>query len=234
ILILHIIVALSVMLIQKCSFFSKEENFKAGIAIADVTPKVGVSLSGILQKYGAIKEVLDPLKVRALAMNDGKTTLIMVVGDVCVISGEIIEKAKLLAFKKTGIPTSQMLVAATHTHAAPRVADWNVNEFDEEYYNFFAEQIAGVIQKSIENMVPAQAGFGIINKPDYLQNRRWIMKSGTIPPNPFGDTTDQVVMGGHPIENRVKSAGQVDPDLTVLSIQYANGSPLAVLANYGI
>ena len=150
----------------------QEDVFKAGIAIADVTPKIGVSLSGILQKYGAIKKVLDPLKVRALAMNDGVTTLVIVIGDVCVISGEIIEKAKLLAYTNTGIPPSNMLVAATHTHAAPRVANWNVSELDEEYYTFFANQIADVIQKSIENLVPAQIGFGIISKPNYLQNRR--------------------------------------------------------------
>jgi len=60
------------------------------------------------------------------------------------------------------------------------------------------------------------------------------MKPGTIPANSFGDTTDQVIMGGRPEENRLRPAGPVDPDLTFLSIQYANGLPLAVLANYGI
>jgi hypothetical protein len=61
------------------------------------------------------------------------------------------------------------------------------------------------------------------------------MKPGTIPPDPFGGTTDRVRMNppaGSP--DLIKPAGPIDPGFTVLSIQTAAGRPLALLANYSL
>ena len=64
------------------------------------------------------------------------------------------------------------------------------------------------------------------------------MRPGTVLPNPFGETNDRVQTqprgaGGTLNPDLVEQAGPVDPEVAVLSIQNADGRPLAMLANYG-
>jgi len=155
--------------------------------------------------------------------------------DATMISRDVFDKAKSLAHSETGLPTDHMLMAATHTHSAVRAVGLNRGEMDLEYLDFLARRIADCIKQAINNLAPAKIGYGVGNKPEYLQNRRWFLKPDAIPPNPFGQRTDQVKMGGYlNKENRIKPAGPVDPAVPVLSVQHADGRPLAVLANYGL
>ena len=210
---------------------------QAGAAVTDITPELGVSLDGLLLKSGPVKEIVDPLEARCLVLDNGQTRLALVVCDVCVMSGEVIDEAKALAEKKTGLAASQVMVSATHTHMAPRMAGWypvDGTTINQRYYQKVSERIAEAIEQAIKNLSPAKIGWVVGQKPDYLRNRRWIMKPGTVPLSPFGEATDQVVMGGSPAKNRVKPAGPVDPELLVLSVQHADGQPLALFSNYSL
>src|SRR5690606_12613826 len=73
------------------------------------------------------------------------------------------------------------------------------------------------------------------HKPDHIFNRRWRMKEGTIPADPFGKTADLVQMNP-PREspNLLEPAGPTDPQVGVFSIRSKDGRPVAVLANYGL
>jgi len=212
----------------------KAGPFRAGAAVADITPELGVSLDGLLQMLGPVKEVHDPLRARCLALDNGQTRLVLVLCDSCLISGELIEKAKALAHQKTGLAKKRMLVAATHTHMAPRLAGWVGGKIDRQYYELVAGRIAAGIEQAIANLAPARLGARASAQGQFLANRRWIMKPGTVPPNPFGETSDKVVMGGRPAKHRLKPAGPIDPDLTVLSVKHADGKPLALLGNFGL
>jgi neutral ceramidase len=54
-------------------------------------------------------------------------------------------------------------------------------------------------------------------------------------PNPFGETGEVVVMNpGRAAGGLLRPAGPVDPEIFVLSVQHADGRPLAVFANYGL
>jgi len=61
------------------------------------------------------------------------------------------------------------------------------------------------------------------------------MREGSIPPDPFGGQTDHVRMDPPRASgDLLKPAGPVDPELTIVSVQHADGRPLALLANYGL
>jgi len=207
---------------------------RAGAAVADVTPAIGVSLNGLLQMLGPVKEVHDPLQARCLALDNGQSRMVIVLCDSCLISGELIDKAKSLAQEESGLPADRMLIAATHTHMAPRLAGWVGGKIDQQYYDQFVRRVAEGIKQALENLAPAAIGAAVSSQRQFLANRRWIMKPGTVPANPFGETTDQVVMGGRPTKGRLKPAGLVDPDLSILSVQHVGGKPLAMLGNYGL
>lgn len=212
-------------------------SLRAGAAVTDITPDLGVSLDGLLMRAGPIRKVLDPLQVRCLVLDNGETRLAMVVCDACVISDQLIGKAKKIVHEKTGLPPSHILVSATHTHMAPRLAGWSEadkNPINRRYYALVADRIAEAVGKAIENLAPAKIGWGTCRIDKYLANRRWIMKPGTIPRNPFGQRTDRAVMGNPPKDDRLERAGPVDPEMTVLSVRHADGNPLCLMANYGV
>ncbi|HUT33857.1 MAG TPA: hypothetical protein VNE39_10270 [Planctomycetota bacterium] len=206
---------------------------RAGAAAADITPALGVLLDGIVMKIGPVKQVHDPLFARCLVLDDGATRVALVVCDVTVITRAVSDRVKALVQKQAGLPPGRVLIAATHTHMAPRVGIGE-GKLNEEYEARFAQAIADAVTGAIGNLAPAKAGWGVGRKPEFARNRRCLMAPGTAPPNPFGETGDRVVMYGYGRKGALGPAGPVDPEVGVLSVQHADGRPLAVLANYGI
>jgi hypothetical protein len=61
----------------------------------------------------------DSFFARALVLDDGRTALVMVVVDSLSASPEVLDEAKRIASKKTGLRTDRMLICSTHTHSGP-------------------------------------------------------------------------------------------------------------------
>jgi len=213
---------------------SKRASFRAGAAAANITPPLGVSLDGTIMQIGPARHIHDELYARCMVLDDGRTRVAIVVCDVTMISGTVFDKAKDLAQRQTGIPADHMLMSATHTHMAPRVIGIGKGELDRQYDEFLTRRIADAVTRAVNNLAPAKVAWGSANEPQFVRNRRWIMKPGTVPAYPFGSQTEQAMMHGRPKKNRVKPAGPVDPEVSVVSLRHADGRPLAVLANYGI
>ncbi|MDG1898027.1 MAG: neutral/alkaline non-lysosomal ceramidase N-terminal domain-containing protein [Fuerstiella sp.] len=92
---------------------------RAGAAAIDVTPlHLPISMTGGFQDRRATG-VHDRLHARCLVLADGKTQFAFVIIDSCLIPRDIHDKAKDIASQRTGIPSSRILTAATHTHTAP-------------------------------------------------------------------------------------------------------------------
>jgi len=93
---------------------------RAGAAMSNITPDMGVVLDGPIMKIGPVKHVHDELHVRCLVLDDGRTQIAFAICDVTVMATEIVVEAKEILGKSTGIPPENVLIAATHTHSAPR------------------------------------------------------------------------------------------------------------------
>jgi hypothetical protein len=211
-------------------------GLRAGAFAADVTPREWpVRLIGnFTQPF--VSKAHDPLHARALVLDDGRTKLAIVVVDSCYLPRVLIDQAKARAEKATRIPSANMLVSATHSHSAPPSKRAQGSTAPEiAYQALLEEQIAAAIVEANKRLRPARIGWAVRQEPDELNNRRWFMKPGSIPPDPFGGTTDKVRMNpgaGNP--NLIKPAGPVDPGFTVVSLQTAEGKPLAMLGNYSL
>lgn len=210
-------------------------RLRAGAYAQDITPqKFPISVNGGFQDRQATR-AHDPLHARCLVLEDGKTALALVVVDSCMIPREILDKAKALAAKKTGIPPGNMLISATHTHTAPTVAGTFQSEPDPDYVQFLTERIAEGIIQAHARLAPAQIAWGVAEEPHQVFNRRWKMKAGVIHRDPFGGTSDQVRMNPpRASPDLLEPAGPTDPRVTVLSVQTARGEPLALYANYSL
>lgn len=212
-----------------------ETKLRAGAAKVNINPRrYPVSMTGAFQDRQATS-AHDPLHARALVLQSGETTIAFVVCDICLISREIFDDAKQQASAKTGIPVSRMLTSATHTHTAPTSVPLAQCRPNPEYVQFLTESIAQAIIQAHSRLEPAQAAWAVAEEPAEVSNRRWYVKDGNIPPNPFGKSTDKVRMNAPRGSSMlIKPAGPIDPEITILSVQTTAGRPLALLANYSL
>jgi hypothetical protein len=90
-----------------------------GAAEIDVTPAVGVELSGYAARLQPAVGVLDPIFVRAIFIEDDNQRLLWLSADVIALPQAIVESFRGWARQELQLDASQVLLSATHTHAAP-------------------------------------------------------------------------------------------------------------------
>jgi neutral ceramidase len=226
--ILPVAVVLAACVLGAAARGQEAPTLRAGAAAVDITPQeFPVNMPGGFSANFA-EGAHDPLHARALVLDDGTTTLAIVVVDNLGVSREVGDEAKALAAERTGILPERILLAATHTHSAPASGG-------EGYRKLLVEGIAESIARAHQALRPAAAGHGAHPLPEEVFNRRWHLKPGKMTPNPFGEM-DQVKMNpGTSPDVLDRPAGPTDPDVTVLSIREAKSrKPLALFANYAL
>ena len=208
----------------------------AGAATSNITPPLGESIIGNWTPYPAT-HVHDELHARCLVLDDGSARIAIVVADNLGIPRRVVDEAKRLAHKASGIPPGRILISSTHTHSAT-TARGSEREDDSEpldrYQTFLAERIANGIQRAVNNLEPARLAWGSGSLPKQVFNRRWFMKPGPQLDNPFGGS-DKVRMNppaGSP--DLLEPAGPTDPEIGFLSVYSVSGRPIALLANYSL
>lgn len=221
-------------------------TLRAGAAVTDITPTLfPMNMPGGFSANPATS-AHDPLNARALVLDDGKTKVAWVVIDHLSVPKRITAEAKAIASKATGIPVENMLVSATHTHTGVSAADEPIAETPggpklndrqikaNAYRQVMLDGIAQAVIKAHDALRPAMVGAAAQPLPGEVFNRRWFLKPGKMPLNPFGER-DQVKM--NPDNSPAvldRPAGPTDPDVTILSIQDARRKPLALFANYSL
>jgi neutral ceramidase len=209
-------------------------EFRAGAATSNITPELGSSINGGFQDGKAVF-IHDELHASCLALDDGKTKLVMVVADSCVIGRGIFDDAKKMVHEATGLPPENMLMSATHAHSCGTAQAVGQSEPNPMYQRFIARRIADGIRRALNNLAPAKIAWGTVDVPQQVFNRRWKMKPGSIPPSPLGVTTDQVKMNpGINNPNLLEPAGPTDPQVSFISVQTTDGKPIALYANYSL
>lgn len=208
---------------------------KAGAATSNITPPLGGLIVGGFTPFPAT-HIHDELHARCLVLDNGERKVAIVVCDLLGAARQMFDEAARLVKEEAGIPREALLMSCTHTHSGVSALSENRYSLTEplsEYQRFVARRIADGVLRAINNLQPARIGWGSGQEPDQVFNRRWFMKEGTVPVNPFG-TFDKVKMNPPRGENLVKPAGPTDPEVCVVSLQTLDGKPLAVLANYSL
>lgn len=209
-------------------------QLRAGAAVVDITPALGVANGGVIARGGPVTHIHDELHARCLVLDDGATRLAIAICDMRMLGGEVVARAKSLAGEATGLAPENILIAATHTHAAPAMVGIHPEPRDRAYAEFVARRIADGITRAGHHLAPAKVGWGFGSAPQHVHNRRWFMKPVAIAANPFGGGSDEVKMNPPRGTDLLKPAGPVDPQVSVLDVRHTDGRPLALLANYGL
>ncbi|MEO6184051.1 MAG: hypothetical protein ABIP71_13280, partial [Verrucomicrobiota bacterium] len=205
------------MLLAAVSSSNADEGklFRAGASIVDITPTNYPVLVNAMFTERTATNAVDPLHVRALALDDGSTRLVLAVVDTCMVARDLIDRAKGQASKVTGIPTDKMLVSATHTHSAPSAMGCLGSRMDTNYAVFLVPRIAEAIIGAAKNLQPARIGWGVVDDWEHTFNRRWVRRPDKLLTDPFGVPNVRAHMHpGHESPDAVGPSGPVDPSLS--------------------
>lgn len=215
----------------------EKKVFKAGAFAINVSPqKYPVIVNGGMTERTADK-LNDPIHARCLVLDDGTTRVALVVVDSCMMPRDLLDEAKQTASRATGIPTSHMLISATHTHSAPSVHGALGSDKDEEYARFLAPQIAKGIAEANNRREAARIGWAFGEDKKNVACRHWEMKPGQAATNPFGGTKDdraQMNPAPNKMAEAIKPTGTPDPAVPVISVQTLRGEPLALYSAYSL
>lgn len=215
---------------------SLSAGLRAGASAVDITPTrfPVIQNGGFIE--GQIALATDKLYARCLALDDGNVALALVIVDSCMIPRTVCDEAKRLAAERCGLPSERVLIAATHTHSAPSVMDYCLgSRADPDYTAFLPGKIAEAIEQAMATLQKAKAGFGKVDAASFTNNRRWIIRAGKEMPDPFGEITVRAMMHpGYQNDDYVGPSGPIDPWFSFLSVQTADGKPLAWLGNFSM
>ncbi len=212
--------------------------FRAGASSSNVTPPLGLPIVGNYESPLATY-VHDQLHARCLVLDDGESRLAFVIVDNVGVDQAVFDEAKRQVEEATGLSKEHMLMAATHTHSATSAGGlgekrrgWKEGSDLDEYQTFLARRISDGVQVAMRNLRPARIAWGVGNLPQHLFNRRWRMKTPVM--NPFGVKESVVMNPGIGNPNLLEPAGPTDPQVSFISVQSADGKPIALLANYSL
>ena len=210
-------------------------EFKAGAAAVDITPvKLPVLVNGGMTSR-SVDKIKTQIHARAIALADGREQIVIVVVDSCMMTRPLLDEAKALAAKRTGIPADRMLISATHAHSAPASMGCLGTDPDPAYVPFLRDKLVEAIAAAQAAMEPARVGFAKGDAGDFTALRQWIRRPDRIAEDPFGNMTVRANMhAGRNWDDVTGEAGPKDPDLSIISIQSRDGRPLAVLGNFSM
>src|SRR5699024_4136442 len=222
-------VILPMLLMFQFKGCAKQKDFMAGAAKSSITPTAEM-------KERENRTQHDELYVKTLVLDDGETRTAFIIADNQGIPTWMTEEAKASIQKATGIPKSNIIISATHTHSGIVAATAPVNLNNSpisDYQRLIIDRMVESAKNAVENLQPAKVGWGSVSKPEYVFNRRWYMKAPST--NPFG-LKDSVITnpGFTRKEELIKPAGPTDPEVSFLAIKSTSDEPIAVLANYSL
>lgn len=214
---------------------SARAGLRAGAAVIDITPpKLPVLVNGgMLSRY--LDKINTRMHARAIVVSDDKSQIAIVVADSCMMSRDVLDEAKAMASKKTGIAADHMLISATHAHSVPASMGCLGTDADPNYVPFLKEQLVVAIAAAQAKMQPARIGFGKADAAEFTALRQWIRRPDRVVEDPFGNKTVRANMhAGAKWDDAVGEAGPEDPDLSLISIQAKDGRPIAVMGNFSM
>jgi neutral ceramidase len=210
----------------------------AGAATANITPELGSPIVGGFLPFPST-HIHDELHARCLVLDDGTTKLALIVCDLLGVHRSLSLEARKLIETETGIPSTHILISGTHTHSATNAHSTDPRAYLSDmdltpYQRFVARRIAEGVRRAHNLLRPAEIAFGTVDAPEHVHNRRWHMKDGTAPPNPFGKI-DKVKMNppsGSP--NLIEPAGPIDPAVSFIALREPNGRLISIYSAYSL
>jgi hypothetical protein len=224
--------AISLILIMVLSIHiycpSCQAALKAGFAKVDITPPAGVWLSGYAARKKPSEGISDQLYAKAIVLDDGQNKIAIVSADLLWFPLEITTDIRGTVKKKIGIPESNVLVCATHTHFGPKIdkirKDWPdtpASKVDKSYVKKLTQRVAESIITAAKNTKPAKLGAVKGDISEIVYNRRTKRPDGKV-----------AMTFRLPPADPNLAFGPIDPEVGILRVEDTGGVFMGTIVNY--
>ena len=158
-------------------------GLQAGFARVNITPPMGIPIAGYY-KVRLAERVLDELEANALAVTDGRETLLLVSVDIIEMPSPYSDPIRERIARETGVPDDHILLCCTHTHTGPKLDGDEEPELRAAYFRFLSSRLADACRFALQDQKPACMGWAVSRAPGIAFIRRYRMKDGSIRTNP--------------------------------------------------
>ncbi|MEX1041636.1 MAG: hypothetical protein WDZ51_13440 [Pirellulaceae bacterium] len=179
------------------------EPLQAGIARVDITDRQA-------------GKVHDPCYAKALVLQAGNTTAVLVtvdavaIGEIGRIRDDFLAKVRREIAKVPRLADAQLIVNASHCHGIVR-ADTD-------------DLVVQAIREASQNLMPVKVGVGSASESRISENRRLLLKDGS--------QVDMRRAYALPRDEDIASVGPIDPQVGLVRMDREDGRPLAVIYNF--
>ena len=209
---------------------AKAKTLRVGYGKADITPELGTPCA--LGLDDELIEVFDPLYIRAVWLESGSRTVLILTGDVIGVSGGDADEFSALVEKAVGVPRNNILITSTHTHQTAN-SRWETGRFlapyglEEKFVSLkFKEQYArGLLDAARQakaSAVPSEMAYTEFPVKDIASNRRLPIGGGKVEFRSSRATADM----------RAKPEGKIDPLLRAVLFRSLKDGAVTGMVNY--
>lgn len=183
--------------------------FAASIVTAHAGILAGIAKVDITDRTVPVN---DPCYAKALVLKNGGTTAVLITVDAVAIGGIGRIGNGFLANVRAelGELADEVIINASHCHGVVR--------------NDLQQLVVKAVKDAAKNLVPVTAAAGVGSEARISENRRMFLKDGT--------QIDMRRAYSMPPDEEVVSTGPIDPQIGLLRLDRADGTPLAVVYHF--
>lgn len=200
-----------------------------GAAEVDITPPVGTALAGSLQPRPSTGTD-DPLTFKAIVLESGGTRIAYVLADLIALERPIGDEMVALASARTGIPASNIVWAASHTHTGPytlSIAPGFDQVANRPWLASLPEKFAQAVALANDARRPARMSRERGYCLRMIHNRRLRFKDGR-------EINTWLLHQGEAEVQCLGAAAVVDPEVGIVCFDDEQGLPIAVLWHFSL
>ncbi|MHC4169724.1 MAG: neutral/alkaline non-lysosomal ceramidase N-terminal domain-containing protein [Planctomycetota bacterium] len=247
-------IRLQAVLVVYAFFFSAAASaeLRGGCAKVNITPPVGVWLSGYASRDKPSDDIFDDLYAKALVLDSGSNAVAIISVDLLWIPPQITRQVREIVTDKTGIPGQNVLVSSTHTHFGPRIfsrmklgPETADNKVDADYVRTLVKKMANSVFITHKNMQAVKLGAARGRLPEIVYNRRTRLADGTVkmsfslPDEVIATRRIRQGSGGStrvtftlPPEQPQLTFGPIDPEAWILRVDDSEGQIIGSVVNF--
>ena len=206
-------------------------TLQAGAAQVDISPKMGISISGNITIFRPAQYVQDPIYARALCLESGDCRLCLLSLDLLTVTREWVEEIRRRVSDEFGFEPGAIMVHDTQNHSSPALGHFNdrkrlppelwwVKGGDPRYNEFAVERIVKAVRRALGKMEPAVIGAASGIDGRWAFNRRYVMRDGTV----------RMLSGCDPM--LLHAEGPADPEVGVVCVNTEDLRILSMLLHH--
>ena len=129
----------------------------AGVSETDITPPIGVWMSGYGGRPTGAVGIHDPLYARALVLDNGAKRVALLVMDLISLDFDMVAQVRAAVAAQAGIPPDALMLHGTHTHGGPYTQSFRcMGQRDEDYCDVLTRKLIGVVKHAAMTVQPAR------------------------------------------------------------------------------